>query len=135
MPRHPTAKPRDGESPQGGPSPGRKSDERRRHRRVAAAPLRVDTPGASAGCTLVDLSESGVRLRCDRAIPAMTKIQVHMTLPGPRLGLESDVRVEAGGVVVWSHRLNGTAFDTGVFFAEIDDRQRALLRAYVDSHA
>ena len=54
--------------------------------------------------------------------------------PGARVGAGSDVRFDTMGVVVWSHRLDPTAYDTGVFFSDIDERQRSVLRAFVVSH-
>jgi hypothetical protein len=109
--------------------------ERRRHERVpASVPFRLKAGGADEAFDLVDLSESGVRIRCKRAIAPMTRIQVSLLLPGQRIGATGDVRLETTGVVVWSHKADAQAFDTGVFFSEIDERQRALLRSFVVSH-
>jgi hypothetical protein len=116
---------------------GRQKDpaERRRHPRVPASlPFRLKADGGEESFDLVDLSESGVRIRCRRSIPAMTRIQVSLVLPARRLGAGDDVRLDTTGVVVWSHRADGQTFDTGVFFADLDDRQRGLLRSFVGSH-
>jgi hypothetical protein len=111
--------------------------ERRRHARVTSAvPFRLLTEGREEPFDLIDLSESGVRIRCPHAMPPMTRIRVSMVLPGQRIGAASDVRFDTTGVVVWSHRQAGaSAFDLGVFFSELDDRQRNLLRAFVGTHA
>ncbi len=109
--------------------------ERRRHRRVPAKlPFHLLTDGKEEAFDLVDLSESGVRIRCHHAIPPMTRIHVSMVLPGKRIGASGDVRFETTGVVVWSHKGQAVEFDTGVFFADLDDRQRSLLHAFVGSH-
>jgi hypothetical protein len=117
---------------------GRQRDpaERRRHDRVPTElPFRLKADGAEEVFDLVDLSESGVRIRCRRSIPAMTRIQVSLVLPGRRVGGGAgDVRLDTTGVVVWSHRAENHTFDTGVFFAELDERQRGLLRSFVGSH-
>jgi hypothetical protein len=114
--------------------------ERRRHARVDVkspgnGPFRLRADGAEQSFELMDLSESGVRIRSQSALGPMTRIHVAMMLPGARVGAASDVRFETTGVVVWSHRQSPTSFDTGVFFPELDDRQRAFLRTFVASHA
>ncbi len=110
-------------------------DERRRHRRVPARfPFRIVSDGKEETFELVDLSESGVRIRCLHAIAPMTRIRVSMTLPAKRVGAGTDVRFETLGVVVWSHRSLEAIYDTGVFFSDLDERQRSVLRAYVVSH-
>jgi hypothetical protein len=109
--------------------------ERRRHARVPAPiPFQLSAHGRVESFDLIDLSESGVRIRCARALAAMTRIQVSMVLPAKRVGQKNDVRLETTGVVVWSHRLDPNAFDTGLFFSELDDGQRGVLRAFVSSH-
>ena len=109
--------------------------ERRRHARVPAAiPFQLSTQGQQEAFDLIDLSESGVRIRCGRSLAAMTRIQVNMTLPAKRVGAKADAKIETMGIVVWSHRLDPKAFDTGVFFSDLDDRQRGVLRAFVSSH-
>jgi hypothetical protein len=132
---------------------GRQRDtaERRKHERVPAdVPFRLKAAGVEDTFDLVDLSESGVRIRCRRSLPAMARILVSLVLPGKRVQKDGDVRLETTGVVVWSHRASdvpggaagaagggpaGPSYDTGVFFSELDDRQRGLLRSFVGSHA
>ena len=116
--------------------------ERRRHRRVPAAlPFKLLNDGKEEVFDLVDLSESGVRIKCRHAMPPMTRILVQLVLPGERIGARDDVKFETTGVVVWSHKAaekakaDETRFDTGVFFADLDDRQRNLLHAFVGSHS
>src|SRR5262245_39559191 len=131
-------------SPEGSPKQaagGSTGSERRRHTRVDIKPpgngpfrLKADG-GVDQTFELVDLSESGVRIRSQSALGPMARIHVAMMLPGARVGASSDVRFETTGVVVWSHRQSASSFDTGVFFPELDDRQRAFLRTFVASHA
>ena len=111
-----------------------KGAERRKHTRVqTAVPFRLVTHGKEEAFDLIDLSESGVRIRCHKPLGAMTRIQVAMVLPGKALGASADVRFETTGVVVWSHKQD-SIYDTGVFFPEMDERQRGLLRTFVASH-
>jgi hypothetical protein len=118
------------------PGPGGKSGaERRAAERVPAdVPFRLVSGGKADSFDLVDLSESGVRIRCHASMAPMTKIQVAMVLPAVRVGASSDVQFQTTGVVVWSHKTGPGTFDTGVFFSEMDDRQRHLLRSFVASH-
>jgi hypothetical protein len=111
-------------------------NERRRHPRVQAEiPFRlVGEGGKEEPFDLVDLSEAGARITCDRPITAMTRIRVAMVLPGPPLGRgEAPVTVDTTGVVVWSHRVEGGRYDTGVFFSELEDGQREILQTFVDA--
>lgn len=111
--------------------------ERRRHSRVPAKiPFHLLTDGNDEPFDLVDLSESGVRIQSPRALVPMTRIRVRMVLPAARVGEPKDLRMDTHGVVVWSHKVpHETSYDVGVFFSELDDRERALLRSYVRSHA
>lgn len=111
--------------------------ERRRHARVPAKiPFHLLADGHDEPFDLVDLSESGVRIQSPRALVPMTRIRVRMVLPAARVGQPKDLQLDTHGVVVWSHKVRGEpAFDVGVFFSELDDRDRALLKAFVRSHA
>jgi c-di-GMP-binding flagellar brake protein YcgR len=111
--------------------------ERRRHHRVPGAiPFHLLADGKDEPFDLMDLSESGVRISAPRALAPMTRIQVRMILPARRVGAKTDVALDLSGVVVWSHKEpKVSAYDVGVFFADLDDRQRNLLRAFVGSHA
>jgi hypothetical protein len=111
--------------------------ERRRHARVKTRiPFHLVTDGKDEPFDLVDLSESGVRIRSPRALVPMTRIRVRVVLPAKRVGSPADVALDTTGVVVWSHKEAGPAgFDVGVFFSELEDRQRNLLRTYVGAHA
>ena len=114
----------------------RSGAERRKGRRVPASiPFRLVSNGKEETFELVDLSESGARIRCGHAVPAMTRIEVRLLLPGKRIGTDQDLRLDTHGVIVWSHKEAGApTYDTGVFFSELDDRQRNLLRAFVGTH-
>jgi len=113
------------------------ANERRRHPRIEAElPFRfVNEQGEQEAFELVDLSESGARIRCARHLSAMTKMVVGMVLPGRFVDREQDVRLETTGVVVWSHDLGEGSFDTGVFFSELGEEQREILRSFVQASA
>jgi c-di-GMP-binding flagellar brake protein YcgR len=114
--------------------------ERRKHTRVPATfPCVLIGPDQKEEkFDLVDLSESGVRMRCGRPLPAMTQVQVALVLPKARVGRPKDAPLSTRGVVVWSHKSKEgkkADFDTGVFFPELSNEQRGLLAAYVMSAA
>jgi hypothetical protein len=111
--------------------------ERRKHTRVPVGmPFRLMTEGREETFQLLDLSESGARIEASRPLHPMTRLKVSLTLPANRVGAPEDARVETTGVVVWSHRRGADSiYDLGVFFAELDDSQRRLIRAFVASHA
>lgn len=113
------------------------SSERRQHTRVSATfPCAlVNANGKEEAFDLIDLSESGARLSCASHIHPMTRIRVALVLPRERVKRPQNTPLETEGVVVWSHRAEGGRYDTGVFFAALDEDQRALLRAYVFSAA
>ena len=111
--------------------------ERREHERVeASVPCTlVGEDGTREGFDLIDLSESGVRIRCSRSLTPMTRIQVAMVLPGERVDREGEIELQTMGVVVWCHPIQGAQFDTGVFFPELEPDTREMLKAYVHSAA
>lgn len=110
--------------------------ERRKAKRVpASVPFRLVSNGKEEPFDLIDLSESGARIRCSHLVPAMTRIQVRILLPGERVGTKQALEFDTHGVIVWSHKETGAkTYDTGVFFSELDERQRNLLRAFVGTH-
>lgn len=109
------------------------TDERRKHRRVPAsmACLIRSEEGDERPFELVDLSESGARLKCAFPIAAMTRIHVILELPARRVGRDENARLETDGVIVWSHRVEDDVYDTGVFFPELETENAELLQAYV----
>jgi hypothetical protein len=114
--------------------------ERRKHARAPATfPCVLIGPDQKEErFDLVDLSESGVRMRCGRSLPAMTQIQVALLLPKSRVGRPKDIPLSTRGVVVWSHKAKAgkkAEFDTGVFFPELSTEQRNLLAAFVTTAA
>ncbi len=110
-------------------------DERRRHARVTAdfPCLLVGSDGGTEPFDLIDLSESGVRMTCSKKLTPMTRIDVALRLPADRVGAAEDCPLKTVGVVVWSHQLDEDRFDTGVFFPELEDGERSLLKAFVAS--
>ena len=111
--------------------------ERRRHARVQTrVPFHLVADGKDEPFDLVDLSESGVRIRSPRGLVPMTRIRVRVVLPAKKVGTAADVALDTTGVVVWSHKERGPGgFDVGVFFSDLEDRQRNLLRTFVGAHA
>lgn len=122
--------------PADAPSPS--SAERRKHARV---PLREPGVLVSQGVRnefeMVDISESGVRLRSQHAIHAMVQLQLELRLTAAQVGEKADYVLKTTGIVVWSHKQAAPPlpYDTGVFFPQLDDRQREVLRKMASKHA
>lgn len=112
-------------------------EKRRKHRRVPAQGpgTLFEKDGAERSFELIDLSESGARLRCAAGIDAMTRVRVVLILPAERLGHTEDARLETTGVVVWSHETDDASFDTGVFFPDLDEESAGMLRNFVATAA
>ncbi len=113
-------------------------DERRKHTRV---PLRepgvLVAEGVRNDFEMVDISESGVRLRSKLAIHAMTQLELELRLAAAQVGAKDDYVLKTTGIVVWSHKQAAPPlpYDTGVFFPHLDDRQREILRMMARTHA
>jgi|SRR5687767_6170679 len=107
--------------------------ERRKHARTPAYhPCVLLGPDLKEEAVeMVDLSESGIRLKSNRSLPPMTQVQVALLLPATRVGRPKDVKVLTRGVVVWSHQTPDEDYDTGVFFPDLREDQRNLLATYV----
>ena len=110
------------------------TNERRVKPRVAASfDLRLGLPGLVAPARVRDISASGVCCFTDRAIPAMTQVQLVLLVP------DADARaareVVCGGAVVRSHRLPGAphprSFETAIFFTEMRDDDREILEGFI----
>ncbi len=69
-----------------------------------------------------DLSDTGMFIDVDQALPAGNNLQFTLTLPDA----EPDIPVEGGAVVVWS----GPA-GMGVEFTELSDAARERIRFFV----
>lgn len=133
-------KPRDAKPSNGAKDGAKDGAERRKHARAPASfsCVLIGPDKKEERFDLVDLSESGVRMRCGRSLPAMTQIQVALMLPKSRVGRPKDAPLSTRGVVVWSHKAKAgkkAEFDTGVFFPELSHEQRSLLAAYVTTAA
>jgi hypothetical protein len=109
--------------------------ERRRHPRARVAlDVRIGVPGQAAPAQVQDLSASGVRCITERNLPLMS--QVHLVLLVPDAGQGAGMRREilARGAVVRSEpvRTPGrTAFDTAIFFTQIEDSDRVEVQQFV----
>ena len=112
--------------------------ERRKVPRITATdlPFRfVNERGEPETFELMDLSESGARIQCQRRLAAMTKVQVGVVLPGHLMGGADDVHMTTTGVVVWCHEVAEGRYDTGVFFSELAEEHREILRSFVQASA
>lgn len=99
--------------------------EKRRHPRTAVhSQASISYPQVeSASATLVDLSEEGLALQCERQIPAKSKIYFRFTLPG-------QVRcIQLSGETMWTDS-TGRA---GIRFADVPQTGRRLIKEWLSS--
>lgn len=103
---------------------------RREKRRYPRAP--VHTPATisypeveSAPATLVDLSEEGLSIQCERRLPAKSKIYFRFTLPGQMKW------IQLSGDTMWQDS-TGRA---GIRFVDVPQTARRLLKEWLNSRA
>ena len=112
--------------------------ERRQHPRVPVRePGVLVSHGVRNEFEMVDISESGVRIRSQHAFQAMVELELELRLAAARVGGPDDFVLKTTGIGVWSHKQAAAPlpFDTGVFFPHLDERQREILRKLTVSHA
>lgn len=107
-------------------------DERRRAPRVAKElPLTLTDHVGELSAVTRDISASGAYCTLRRHIPAMTKLQIHVALPG-----SSAVACE--GVVVRVEPAkpipSQSSYHVAIFFNEISETNRARLSQFVQDH-
>jgi DNA-binding NarL/FixJ family response regulator len=101
--------------------------EKRRHPRSAVhAEANISYPAVeSAPATLVDLSEDGLAIQCERQLPAKSKVYFRFTLPGQMKW------IQLSGETVWQDS-TGRA---GIRFIDVPQSSRRLLKDWLNSRA
>lgn len=99
--------------------------ERRRHPRASlCAETVISYPNVeNAPATLVDLSEEGLAIQCERALPAKSKIYFRFALPGQMKS------IQLSGNTVWQDS-SGRA---GIRFIDVPQSARRLLREWLSA--
>jgi ActR/RegA family two-component response regulator len=98
-------------------------DKRRNRRANVHASVNLSCPTTeSAPATLLDLSQDGLSLQCDEALPPQSKIYLRFTLPGQTKS------IQLSGETVWQD-LNGRM---GLRFMGVPQSARRLLREWLD---
>lgn len=101
--------------------------EKRRHPRAPVhTQATISYPSVeNAPATLIDLSEEGLAIQCERRIPAKTKVYFRFTLPGQMKW------VQLSGDTVWQDS-TGRA---GIRFIDIPASARRLLQEWLSTNA
>jgi DNA-binding response OmpR family regulator len=101
--------------------------EKRRHRRAPVhTSATISYPEVeSAPATLVDLSEEGLSIQCERRLPAKSKIYFRFTLPGQMKW------IQLSGDTMWQDS-TGRA---GIRFVDVPQTARRLLSEWLGSRA
>ena len=97
--------------------------ERRRHARVAIhAPASMDYAGAeNVPATILDLSEDGIAIQCERKLPPRCKVYFQFTLP------QHASKVRLSGQVMWQD----SSGRVGIRFAEVPQLSRRSLAEWL----
>jgi CheY-like chemotaxis protein len=100
--------------------------ERRRHGRVPVhAEAAIDCANiASASVTLIDLSEEGTAIQCDRRLPPSCKVYFQFSLPG------QVTTVRLSGEVVWQDSTGRV----GIRFAGVPQASRRVLNEWLKTN-
>ncbi len=111
----------------------RKAIERRGSARIAEAlAFKIGHQGYDMEAITVNLSVSGALCRVERNIPAMTQLNVGLSLPAHEPGPKKDEHISAKGVVVRSERdpLSGK-YLIAIYFSDLREKDRDLLQDYI----
>ncbi len=101
-------------------------EKRRFPRSAVHAEANISYPAVeSAPATLVDLSQEGLAIQCDRELPGKTKVYFRFTLPGQTKW------VQLSGQTVWKDS-SGRA---GIRFIDVPQSARRLLQDWLSSRA
>jgi CheY-like chemotaxis protein len=101
--------------------------ERRRHPRVAIhAPASMDYAGIeNVPATILDLSEDGIAIQCERKLPPRCKVYFQFTLP------QHTSKVRLSGQVMWQD----SSGRVGIRFAEVPQMSRRSLGDWLRKNA
>jgi CheY-like chemotaxis protein len=101
--------------------------ERRRHSRVAIhAPASMDYAGAeNVPATILDLSEDGIAIQCERKLPPRCKVYFQFSLP------QHTSKVRLSGQVMWQD----SSGRVGIRFAEVPQMSRRSLGDWLRKNA
>lgn len=112
--------------------------ERRRAPRVESRlPVTLTHEAGALAASTRDISESGAYCTLRRFIPLMTKLQIHLDLPG-RLRSTRSTRIACQGVVVRVEPPKPiprrSRYHLAIFFNDMGDGDRARIARYVHDH-
>jgi CheY-like chemotaxis protein len=98
-------------------------DKRRNKRTSVLAEADLSCPAVeSAPATLLDLSNAGLSLQCDRGLPAQSKIYLRFTLPGQTKS------IQLSGETMWQDSTGRV----GIRFVDVPQMGRQLLKEWLD---
>jgi CheY-like chemotaxis protein len=101
--------------------------ERRRHARIPIhAPASMDYAGTeNVPATILDLSEDGIAIQCERKLPPRCKVYFQFTLP------QHTSKVRLSGQVMWQD----SSGRVGIRFAEVPQMSRRSLAEWLRKNA
>jgi len=117
-------------------------DRRRSPRIVTSLPLKLTDNEYDILTETKNISASGVYCSVDKPIEPMTKLNIIILVPQKKANKKSVKKINCMGVVVRKEyvKTNGHhAYHIGIFFNDMDERDRKILISYLhlenNSHA
>lgn len=91
--------------------------------------IEIESQKSMISANAVNISSSGMYLRCDHPISLFREIGVGIKLPG------IEKLIECIGVVVRSEKETGKdTYNIAIFFEDIESEDKELLNEYVEKH-
>jgi DNA-binding response OmpR family regulator len=99
-------------------------ERRRYHRQQVGIPVTVSRDDGRSVCngTILNVSENGLALRCERALRRQELLEIEFMLPGVA------TRLRCAGEVIWADS-DGLG---GLRFLSLDERHRSALTKWID---
>lgn len=112
--------------------------ERRKYPRIEEhLPLKVSVSDFDLVTKTINVSASGAYCSVDRPIEPMTKLNMVVLVPVKKSNKRVVKKINCGGIVVRREHIddNGRhAWRVGIFFNDINEKDRKILTSYVNAH-
>ncbi len=108
--------------------------ERRRHPRIPVSlPLRLTLQDETVDTVIINLSETGIRLRMPKPMQLLSRVQIGIELPETK-GL-TPASVAITGVIVRCEPTedDDIPFDTAIFFEDLSDAARGSISRFISA--
>jgi hypothetical protein len=108
--------------------------ERRRHPRIPISlPLQLTIQDETVDTVIINLSETGIRLRTPKPMQLLSRVQIGIELPEAKGVTPESVAIT--GVIVRSEPTESAdiPFDTAIFFEDLSDAARGSISRFISA--